>query len=46
VRIGLNGLKTMISISVTKVTPLCNCGKGRSVERWMKIMKNDGKYFD
>jgi len=43
-RIGLSDLKKLILM--TKNRMLCSCGRGRIAERWEKVVRNDGKYFD
>jgi len=44
---NLNNLKTVMSISVTRNAPgRPDYGKGRIMERWEKVVKNDGKYFN
>jgi len=49
VRIDLNNLKTVISISMRKNSGTKNSSaavEGDEVEKWKKVMENDRKYFD
>jgi len=42
-RIDLNNLKMMISISMTKTSEPFAAVKGDKVEKWKKVMENDKK---
>jgi len=47
VRIDLNDLKTVISdINDKKHSERFAAVRGRIVERWKKVVENDGKYFN
>jgi len=48
VQIDLNDLKMVISISVTKNSPLQmpRCGRRRIANKCKKVVENDDKYFN